>query len=304
MSSWASYINGFAQYLRLERSLSEHTVEAYTRDIAKLREHLELDRLSLSPAEISQESLEAFFAWMHQLGLGARTQARTLSSLRSFFHYLTLEDVRPDDPTELLEGPKLDRKIPEVLTYEEIQRMLDAIDMSTDHGQRNRAILETLYASGLRVSELTHLRLTDYFPEAGFVRVLGKGDKERLVPIGPDAVHQINLYLQGVRRPMLNIQAGHENTLFLNRRGRRLSRVMIFRIVRDSAAAAGIDRPVSPHTFRHSFATHLVEGGADLRAVQDMLGHESITTTEIYTHLDTDYLRETLLRYHPHHRKK
>ncbi len=303
MSKWRPFQQGFDSYLRLERGLSDNTVIAYAHDLDRLIQFLFEECGDPGPAEVGQKDLERFLRWLAEMGLGARTQARMLSGLKTFFNYLLGEGVIDADPTELLEGPKLSRKIPEVLSYGEIRKMFSAIDMSTDHGMRNRAMLETLYASGLRVSELIGLRLTDFFPEVGFLRVIGKGDKQRMVPIGPEAIKYINLYIEGVRRPMLHIKPGHENVIFLNRRGRKLSRVMVFHIVKDAAAAAGLPGKVSPHTFRHSFATHLVEGGADLKAVQDMLGHESITTTEIYTHLDSGYLRDTLMRYHPRNRK-
>lgn len=296
---WSDALQGFRGYMLLERAFSANTLDAYQRDVGKLEEFIFLRKLAIGPTEVSATHLQEFFQWLYELGLSARTQARILSALKTFFRYLLIEDRIEQDPTEYLEAPRLARKIPEVLSYAEIQAMLLAIDLSTDHGVRNRAMLETLYACGLRVSELTQLRLTNVFPDIGFIRIVGKGNKERIVPIGPEALKHIDLYLVGVRRRMRHIHPDHENYLFLNRRGRRLSRVMVFNIVRETARKAGLSRKVSPHTFRHSFATHLVEGGADLKAVQDMLGHESIITTEIYTHLDTDYLRETLLSFHP-----
>ena len=296
-------MQGFRGYMLLERSFSAHTLDAYLRDVGKLREFAHLQADTPPPASVQPEHLQSFFQWLYELGLSARTQARIRSALRTFFRYLMLEDVIDQDPTELLEAPRLARKIPEVLSPGDIQAILEAIDLSTDHGVRNRAIMETLYACGLRVSELTDLRLTNIFRDVGFIRVLGKGNKERIVPIGPEALKHIDLYLEGVRRRMRHIDPQHENILFLNRRGRKLSRVSVFTAVKEAATRAGITKNVSPHTFRHSFATHLVEGGADLKAVQDMLGHESIITTEIYTHLDADYLRETLLMYHPRHQK-
>lgn len=302
--SWQPYIKGFKAYLLLERALADNTIDAYQRDLYKLDQFLKLKEYRLSPVEISSEELSEFILWLNELGLGARSQARILSALKTFFRYLLTEDIVRDDPTELLDGPRLARKIPEVLSYEEIQAMLHSIDLSTDHGVRNRAMLETLYACGLRVSELIELRLSNFFPDVGFVRVLGKGDKERIVPIGAEACKHIQLYIDGVRRHMTHIHPEYENYIFLNRRGKGLSRVMVFMVVKECAEAAGISKNVSPHTFRHSFATHLIEGGADLKAVQDMLGHESIITTEIYTHLDTDYLRETVMQFHPRSRKK
>ncbi len=288
----------------LERSLSQNSIDAYLRDIEKLVAFIRLKELGLGPLEVQRTDLEAFILWINQLGLGARSQARLLSGIKAFYKYLLVEDLLQVDPTELLEGPRLSRKIPEVLNYEEIQAMLESIDLSEAHGTRNRAMLETLYACGLRVSELTGLKLSNVFLDAGFVKVIGKNNKERIVPIGQAAIKHISLYLEGVRRPMTNIHPEHHNILFLNRRGKQISRVMVFMIVKEAAQLAGINKSVSPHTFRHSFATHLIEGGADLRAVQDMLGHESITTTEIYTHLDTDFLRETIASFHPRNRRR
>lgn len=303
MSIWESYINGFTSYLLLERSLSENTIEAYLRDIRKLVEFLELSELKVSPEELDVDQLSSFLHSLNDLGLGARSQARLLSAIKTFYKYLLMEDLIQIDPTSLLEGPKLPRKIPKVLSYEEIQRMIASIDLSEAHGVRNRAMLETLYACGLRVSELIDLRMGNLYLDIGFIKVLGKGNKERIVPIGEEAVKHIGFYIEGVRRRMMNIHPAHSHFLFLNRRGKQLSRVMVFMVVKECAKLAGIEKNVSPHTFRHSFATHLIEGGADLKAVQDMLGHESILTTEIYTHLDTDYLRETILSYHPRNKR-
>ena len=301
--TWELAIKGFRGYMLLERSFSANTIDAYLRDVGKLHEFVQLQETGLLPTGIETSMLQAFFQWLYELELSARTQARIRSALRTFYRYLMLEDQVDQDPTELLEAPRLARKIPEVLTPDAIQAILEAIDLSTDHGVRNRAIMETLYACGLRVSELTDLRLTNIFRDVGFIRVLGKGNKERIIPIGPEALKHIDLYLAGVRRRMRRIDPAHENILFLNRWGRKLSRVSVFTAVKEAAARAGVTQNVSPHTFRHSFATHLVEGGADLKAVQDMLGHESIITTEVYTHLDADYLRETILAYHPRHQK-
>ncbi len=303
MPNWGPYINGFKSYLLLERSLSENTIEAYLRDIKKLVEFLELSEIHASPEALNVDQLSSFLHSLNDLGLGARSQARLLSAVKTFYKYLLMEDLIQVDPTSLLEGPRLPRKIPEVLSYEEIQSMIASIDLSESHGVRNRAMLETLYACGLRVSELIDLRISNLYLDIGFVKVLGKGNKERIVPIGEEAVKHIGFYMDGVRRAMMNIHPEHTNFLFLNRRGKQLSRVMVFMVVKECAKLAGIDKNVSPHTFRHSFATHLIEGGADLKAVQDMLGHESILTTEIYTHLDTDYLRETILSFHPRNQK-
>jgi len=283
----------------LERALSGNSVEAYLHDVKKLVEFLEIKEYDLPPMEITLNHLEEFILWINKLGLGARSQARIISGLKAFYKYLLVEDLLDTAPTELLEGPRLDRRIPDVLSYEDIQKMLDAIDLSEAHGVRNRAMLETLYASGLRVSELINLKMTSLYFDIGFLRVIGKGNKERIVPIGEDAIKHVQLYIEGVRRSQMNIHPDDGNIVFLNRRGKKISRVMVFMIVKEAARNAGISKKVSPHTFRHSFATHLIEGGADLRAVQDMLGHESIITTEIYTHLDTDYLRETILNFHP-----
>jgi len=297
--NWTSYTNGFKSYLMLERALSGNSVEAYLSDVNKLVEFLEIKEYDLPPMEITLNHLEEFILWINKLGLGARSQARIISGLKAFYKYLLVEDLLDTAPTELLEGPRLDRRIPDVLSYEDIQKMLDAIDLSEAHGVRNRAMLETLYASGLRVSELINLKMTSLYFDIGFLRVIGKGNKERIVPIGEDAIKHVQLYIEGVRRSQMNIHPDDGNIVFLNRRGKKISRVMVFMIVKEAARNAGISKKVSPHTFRHSFATHLIEGGADLRAVQDMLGHESIITTEIYTHLDTDYLRETILNFHP-----
>lgn len=279
--------------------MSGNTIDAYMRDIQKFVEFLQIHDMEISPLEVQRTDLEAFIFWINGLGLGARSQARIISGIKAFYRFLIMDDMLDADPTELLEGPRLERKIPEVLAYSEVQQLIGAIDMSTAHGVRNRAMLETLYACGLRVTELITLKITNFYPDIGFLKVHGKNNKERIVPIGEAAIKHIQIYLNTIRKLQNNIHKDHENVLFLNRRGKQLSRVMIFMVIKDLAAAAGITKTVSPHTFRHSFATHLVEGGADLRAVQDMLGHESITTTEIYTHLDTEYLKETILSFHP-----
>lgn len=302
--NWQSTINGFKAYMILERSLSENTIEAYVRDVGKLQQYFVIKEKEINPHQVSGNDIEEFVFWLNELGLGARSQARLLSALKTFYKYMLIEDMVEDDPTALLEGPRLNRYIPQVLSFEEVQSILDAVDLSHPQGTRNRAMLEVLYACGLRVSELTELQLSNYYPDVGFVKVIGKGNKERIIPIGEEAVKHINLYLEGVRRRMRTIDKDSEDILFLNRRGKKLTRVMVFLVVKEMTEKAGISKNVSPHTFRHSFATHLIEGGADLKAVQDMLGHESILTTEIYTHLDTDYLRETILSYHPSNRKK
>lgn len=300
---WAIPFKSFGAYLTLERGRSEHTVAAYLTDLRKLPEYLELRNWELGPTRIERMHLDDFLQYLHELGLAARSQARVVSALRTFFQFLLEEEMIENDPTELLRPPKVGRKLPDVLTYEEIQQVLAAIDLSTDQGVRDRAMLETLYACGLRVSELTGLQLTHLYLDKAFVRVIGKGNKERIIPIGERAIQHIQLYFEGVRRSMMNIKPEAANTLFLNYRGGGLSRVSVFKAIKKYVALAGITKNVSPHTFRHSFATHLIEGGADLRAVQEMLGHESILTTEIYTHLDTDFLRETVLLFHPLNRR-
>ena len=298
---WKSSILGFKAYMILERSMSEHSVEAYIRDISKLSEYISIRELDINPTAVTYPFLQEFIAYIHELGLGDRTQARIISGVRAFYKYLLVENIMDDDPTGLIDGPKLARKIPDVLSVEEINEILSVIDMSQETGHRNRAMLETLYACGLRVTELVTLKLSNYFPEEEYIKVLGKGNKERIVPIGADAIKQNNIYINNYRNQK-NIKPGQEDILYLSRRGKGLSRVMIFTIIKNLVAKTGIKKKVSPHTFRHSFATHLVEGGADLRAVQDMLGHESIITTEIYTHIDREYLRDTIMRFHPRNR--
>jgi integrase/recombinase XerD len=297
--NWPAALHAFKAYLLLERSMSPNTIEAYLNDVGKFVQWLELEGRQLSPLSVKPDDLTQFILWANALGLEASTQARLISGLRAFYKYLMVEDLLDDDPSELLESPRMRRKIPEVLSVFEIQKMLDAVDLSDPQGQRNRSILEVLYACGLRVSELVNLRLTQLFLDAGFLKVIGKNNKERLVPIGADAVKFLKIYLEDVRSLQGNIKKEAENVVFLNRRGGKMSRVMVFLIVKEMAQRADVHKNISPHTFRHSFATHLVEGGADLKAVQDMIGHESITTTEIYTHLDTEYLKETIYLYHP-----
>jgi integrase/recombinase XerD len=296
---WNSTIKGFRAYLLLEKSLSQHSIDAYIRDVGKLLEYVIIHKIDLTPEKLTPEHLTSFVYYINDLGLEPKSQARIISGIRAFYRYMLIEDILDSDPSELLESPKLQRTLPDVLSYEEIDLIISSIDLSLPHSQRNRAMVETLYACGLRVTELITLKLSNYFPVEGFIKVLGKNNKERLVPIGDSAVKHINLYLDIDRKLLPVIVKGHEDTLFLNRRGRGLTRVMVFTLIRNFTAAAGIHKTVSPHTFRHSFATHLVEGGADLRAVQEMLGHESILTTEIYTHVDRKYLRETMMKYHP-----
>ena len=301
--NWASYIKGFKAYLQLEKSLSENSVEAYVRDVKKLIQYFESKQTDIRLQDITLEHLRDFIKWINELGLSARTQARIISGLKTFYKYLLLEDIITKNPTELLEAPRIGRKLPDTLTIHEIDRLVKAIDLSKPEGQRNKAMLETLYGCGLRVSELINMKISNMFFKYGYIKITGKGDKERLVPIGHSAIRHIDIYVNDYR-PKLNIDRKDEDIVFLNRNGRKLSRVMIFLIIRSLAEKAGIRKSIGPHTFRHSFATHLVEGGADLRAVQEMLGHESITTTEIYTHLDRNYLRDAILKYHPRSGKK
>ncbi len=293
---WRSGIKGFLSFSRLERGLSDNSLMAYERDVKKLAEFAAANQKN--PEEIRLHDLQYFIKWLNELGLAARSQARLISGIKSFYRFLLLEDIIKDDPTELLEGPKTGLRLPEVLSKEEIDWIISAIDLSKPEGTRNKAIIETLYSCGLRVSELTGLRMTNIYPDEGFIRVIGKGDKERLVPIGEEAMKYIDIYCSACRVHQ-EIVSGHEDFLFLNRRGKQLTRVMIFHIVKDLCARAGIAKNISPHSFRHSFATHLIDGGADLRAIQEMLGHQSITTTEIYTHLDRHYLRSAIMEFHP-----
>ncbi|MGR3812043.1 site-specific tyrosine recombinase XerD [Jiulongibacter sp. NS-SX5] len=294
MTNWSFYIEEFINYLTLERGLSENSSEAYQRDVLKLQQFSGKD----SPKQIDSNDISRILEELYDLGIAATSQARILSGWKSFFKFLQLEEHISKDPSALIESPKTRRKLPEVLHYHEIESMLEAIDHSSNEGTRNRAILETMYSCGLRVSELTSLKLSDCHFHEGYIQVTGKRDKTRLVPIGKQAVKYINIYEQTIRNHQ-EAKPEAEDILFLNRRGNKLTRVMIYIIVKDLALKAGIAKEVSPHTFRHSFATHLIEGGADLRAVQEMLGHVSITTTEIYTHLDRAYLQQTIQQFHP-----
>jgi integrase/recombinase XerD len=296
MPAWDRYIKDFVSFLKIEKGLSENSIFAYQNDVQKLRDFSEGQQTEA--INITYDQLKEFVATLYDLGLSARTQARIISGVKQFFLYLLIEDLIHDDPSELLEMPKIGRKLPEVLTIEEIDQLISAVDMSKNEGHRNRAILETLYSCGLRVSELVNLRFSDLYFEEGFIRVIGKGNKERLVPVSKSVEKEIGLYNDHIRRHQ-NIQPGNENVVFLNRRGAKLTRVMIFTIIKDLSATVGLKKSISPHTFRHSFATHMIEGGANLRAVQDMLGHESITTTEIYTHLDQRFLRDAIITFHP-----
>lgn len=295
---WDAYKKGFKAYLGLERSLSGNSIEAYLSDIDKLTHFLELNNIAKAPAQLELSHLQQFIKWVAELGMTQTTQARLISGIRAFYKYCLLEDITTKDPTALLEAPKLMRQLPDVLSFDEIETIIAQIDLSTPEGTRNKAIIETLYSCGLRVSEVVNLKLSQLYFDIGFIRVIGKGNKERLVPIGSSAIKFISIYTSTVRVHQAP-QKGEEDMVFLNRRGKRLTRVMIFLIVKDLVKKGGIKKTISPHTFRHSFATHLVEGGADLRAVQEMLGHESITTTEIYTHLDREFLRQTLQQFHP-----
>jgi integrase/recombinase XerD len=295
---WPSAIKGFKGYLKLEKSLSGNSIEAYSRDIDKLYQYAESRPVKLKPDTITLTDLRGFITWVAELGMIASSQARILSGIKSFYKYLLMEDLIKNDPSELLESPKIRRKLPDTLGYHEINAMIDTIDLSKPEGGRNKAIMEVLYGCGLRVSELTELKLSNLYLDIEFIKVTGKGSKERLVPIGEAAIKALQIWIQQIR-VHFPIKKGEEDILFLNRRGAGLTRVYIFLLIKELAVKAGIKKTISPHTLRHSFATHLVEGGADLRAVQEMLGHESITTTEIYTHLDREYLRGTIIQYHP-----
>lgn len=295
---WRSAIKGFQAYLKLEKGLSDNSIEAYSRDIDKLQQYADAQTTKLNPEAVSLADLRLFIAWVNELGMIASSQARILSGIKSFYKYLLVEDIIKNDPAELLESPKKQRKLPDTLSYDDINRLISAIDLSRPDGSRNKAIIEVLYSCGLRVSELTELKLSNLYLDIEFIKVVGKGSKERLVPMGGEAIKALKIWIEDVR-VHVPIKRGEEDLVFLNRRGSRLSRVYIFMLIKQVAELAGIKKSISPHTLRHSFATHLVEGGADLRAVQEMLGHESITTTEIYTHLDREYLKETIISYHP-----
>lgn len=296
MSNWERYIKNFVSFLKIEKGLAENSIFAYQNDVAKLHDFADVRKIEVT--DLTFDHLKVFVSELYDLGLSARSQSRIISGIKQFFGFLILEDILKDDPSELLEMPRIGRKLPEVLNIEEIDELISAIDMSKSEGHRNRAILETLYSCGLRVSELVNLRFSDLYFEEGFIRVIGKGNKERLVPVSPSVEKEIGIYNDHVRRHQ-SIKPGNENVVFLNRRGAKLTRVMIFTIIKDLANSIGLKKTISPHTFRHSFATHLIEGGANLRAIQEMLGHESITTTEIYTHLDQRFLRDAIISFHP-----
>lgn len=296
--SWKSHINGFRSFLQIEKSLSTNSVSAYESDLEKLLQFLEVKGKKVSPKKIQSKDIREFMQWIALMGLSAKSQSRILSGIKAFFRYLILEDELKHNPTDLIEAPKVGRKLPDTLSLKEVITLLESVDLSHPQGERNRAMLEVLYGCGLRVSELINLKLTDWHQNEGFVKVIGKGNKQRLAPIGSIAEKHLTTYLQRIRSHQKRVK-GHENFIFLNRNGKQLSRVMVFYIIKDLAIKNNIQKKISPHTFRHSFATHLIEGGADLRAVQEMLGHESITTTEIYTHLDRDYLKEAIITHHP-----
>ncbi len=294
---WKAAIDDYINFIRVEKSLSGNSVSAYTHDVEMLMEFG--DSIGVEPENITMHHIQEFLNHVDEIGLNKRTQARILSGIRGFYKYMMIEEVIDQDPTELIEGPKIGRKLPEVLSISEIDAIEASFDLSKPEGQRNKSMVETLYSCGLRVSELINIKLTDLFFDQGFIRVIGKGNKERLVPIGDKAIKEINFYLSQRNSVSYKIDRDSENIIFLNRRGKKLTREMVFTIIKKHAALAGIKKSISPHTLRHSFATHLVEGGADLRAVQEMLGHESIQTTEIYTHMDKEFLRDTILRFHP-----
>jgi integrase/recombinase XerD len=298
MSSWNQYITDYKNYLKLEKNLSPNSIEGYVHDITRMKSFFDSDIQQISSNEVSIKYLQNYLVWLSSFNLSSRSQARNISAIRSFFKFLYYTKANVENPATLLDAPKIGRKLPTVLSVPEIDKIISVIDLSTPEGQRNKAIIETLYGCGLRVSELVNLKITDIFASEGFIRVKGKGNKERLVPIGSIALREIEYYFNAFRNK-LQIDKKSENILFLNRRGKNLTRVMIFTIIKELTELAGIKKNISPHTFRHSFATHLIEGGADLRAVQEMLGHESILTTEIYTHLDREYLRQTIIEHHP-----
>ncbi|MCY1531726.1 Tyrosine recombinase XerD [compost metagenome] len=291
-------MKGFKTYLKLERGLSDHSIEAYINDVTKLAQYFESINLTLNVQTLQLSQLREFITWLNHLGMQASTQARVISGIKAFFNYLMLEEIIQQDPTALISSPKLSRKLPDTLSITEINKLIEVIDASKPEGMRNKAILELLYGCGLRVTELIELRLSNIFWDTEFIKVLGKGNKERLVPIGSVALKYLAIYIKEIRL-YLRIKKGQEDYIFLNKFGSRLSRISVFTLIKSLAIKAGIQKSISPHTFRHSFATHLIEGGADLRAVQEMLGHASITTTEIYTHLDRDYLRSVITQYHP-----
>ena len=294
---WQNALKDYKHYLKIERGLSKNSITNYEYDINKLIDYLETNNITVSPINISNEVIQPFIYDVSK-NVNPRSQSRLISGLRSFFSYLVFEDYRTTNPLDLIESPKIGRKLPDTLSIEEIDSLINAIDLSKPEGQRNKAILETLYSCGLRVSELTNLKISDLFFEEGFIKVTGKGDKQRFVPIGPSTQKYITIYVKEIRSH-ITISPLYKDTLFLNRRGKQLTRAMIFTIIKQLAEKIGLNKNISPHTFRHSFATHLLENGADLRAIQLMLGHESITTTEIYMHVDRSHLKDVLIKYHP-----
>ncbi|HUM51311.1 MAG TPA: site-specific tyrosine recombinase XerD [Chitinophagales bacterium] len=302
MSNWNHYIKNFTGYLKIEKSLSINSIEAYLHDVQLLQNYILLEKPDAKPDDLSLQDLEHFLAHLHDLGLADRSQARIISGLKAFYKYLVIDDYIKEDPTALIEGPKLGKKLPDTLSFEEIEKLIGALDLSKDENIRNKAMLETLYSSGLRVTEMINLRISHIYKDVEFIRVIGKGNKERLVPIGSEAIKHIDIYLDHVRNKLPQYPK-YSDILFLNRRGAPISRVMVFLVIKKLAEKIGLNKSISPHTFRHSFATHLIEGGADLRAIQQMLGHASITTTEIYTHLDQQYLKESLSMHHPRFKK-
>ena len=297
-TGWNKLVSDFNVFLKLEKLLSLNSIDAYISDVKKLKSFFEVIGKEIKPTEVKLSDLKHFIEWVNKLGMSSGTQARVISGIKGFYKYLLLEDIIQTDPTTLLESPRIGRKLPDILSVEEIDKIMAAIDLSKPQGQRNKAILETLYSCGLRVSELTNLKISNLYFDLGYVKILGKGNKERLVPISSIAIKEINLYFED-RRRLPSVAREDENIVFLNRRGKKLTRVMVFTIVKELVKKINLRKNVSPHTFRHSFATHLIEGGADLRAVQEMLGHESILTTEIYTHLNREYLRDTIIQFHP-----
>lgn len=296
--SWKNYIKEFRSHILFEKSLSDNTFESYQRDVKKLVSFLEMNKNNSSPSKIKTEDIREFIQWIAQMGMSAKSQARIISSLKSFFNYLVIENVIYQSPAQNIENPKIGSYLPETLSVNEIDKLIAHIDLSHPQGNRNKAIIEVLYSCGLRVSELINLKISNWYKKEGFIKVEGKGNKERLIPIGKIAIKLIETYFES-NRDKQKVKEGNNDFMFLNRNGSKLSRVMIFTIVKNLVDIAGIKKNVSPHTFRHSFATHLIEGGANLRAVQEMLGHESITTTEIYTHLDSDFIKESIISFHP-----
>ena len=300
--NWDLHIKGFRSFLSFEKSLSKNSISAYTTDVEKLALYFDQADIDISPDKVKYEHLKGFIIWINKLGVSTSTQTRIISGIRAFYKYMLMEEIISQNPTELLESPRIGRKLPDTLNLDEVNMLIDSIDLSSENGQRNKAILETLYGCGLRVSELIELKLSNLHFKQGYINIIGKGNKERLTPIGSVAMKQIQLYIDNFRNHQ-NIQSGEEDIVFLNNRGHKLSRVMIFLIIKKQMELTGLRKNVSPHTLRHSFASHLVDKGADLRAVQEMLGHESITTTEIYTHLDRNYLKKTIEEFHPRSKK-